>query len=135
MGGIKMKSEKDIIEFFDKYKEQLLPEEKETFMTALKMNMERLPQPSNFKERDPEMSKEYAEWLLNKMKKDYRRQKREAVLTCVLVSVIVAALLLFLYGFGVFEISTTVTVVVLAAVAFIAVGFIANTIPSVIKYR
>ena len=130
-----MKKEKDIVEFFDKYSEQLLPQDREQFMQSLKEKMEQLPVPSSFNEMDPEMSKEYAEWLLNRMKREYRRQKREAVITCVLVSVVVAALLIFLYGFGVFDISTTVTVVVLAVVALCAVGFIANMIPSVLRYR
>ncbi len=130
-----MKREKDIVEFFGKYSKQLLPQDREQFMQSLKEKMEHLPVPTSFNEMDPEMSKEYAEWLLDRMKKEYRRQKREAVITCVLVSVVVAALLLFLYGFGVFDISTTVTVVVLAAVALCAVVFIANMIPSVLRYR
>ena len=125
-----MKREKDIVEFFDKYSEQLLPEDRDQFMQSLKEMMEHLPVPSSFNKMDPEMSKEYAKWLLDRMKKDYRRQKREAVITCFLVSVVVAALLLFLYGFGVFDISTAVTAVVLAVVALGAVGFIANMIPS-----
>ena len=130
-----MRREKDLVEFFDKYSEQLLPEDRDQFMQSLKEKMDHLPVPSGFNKMDPEMSKEYAEWLLNRMKKEYRRQKREVMLTCVLVSVVVAALLLFLYGFGVFEISTAVTAVVLAVVALGAVGFIASMIPSVIRYR
>ena len=129
-----MKREKDIVEFFDKYSEQMLPEDREQFMNSLKEKIGHLPVPSDFKEMDPEMSKEYAEWLLDRMKREYRKQKREAVITCVLGSVIVATLLLFLYGFGVFDISTTVTVVVLAVVALCAVGFIAYMIPSVLRY-
>ena len=40
---MKMKKEKDIVKFFNRYSEQMLPEDGEQFMEKLKRNMELLP--------------------------------------------------------------------------------------------
>ena len=124
-----MKKEKDIVEFFNRYSEQLLPKEKEAFMADLKANMERLPVPSGFQEMDPERSKKYADYLIRKMKAEYRRRRRDAVIGCIFACAIMAALLLALYAFGAFAVNTVLTVVLLAIVALVCIGFIYSVIP------
>ena len=111
---MKMKKEKDIVEFFDHYSEQMLPEDGEQFMKKLKPNMDLLPVPSAFNKMDSELSKEYAEWLLAKMKRDNKRTQRDGIISCVFTSIITATALCIINALGILNINLSVTIGVLA---------------------
>ena len=126
---MKMKKEKDIVKFFNRYSEQMLPEDGEQFMKKLKQNMELLPVPSDFNKMDSELSKEYAEWLLAKMKKDYRRSKKDTIISCIFTSILIAIALLVISALGVLDINILVTVGVLAAVALASITLLYSLLP------
>ncbi len=128
-----MKKEKDIVKFFDRYSEQMLPEDGEQFMKKLKQNMDLLPVPSAFNKMDPELSKEYAEWLLIKLKKDYKRAKIDAIMSCVFTSIIIAALFLVINALGLLENNIILSLCVFVAVGIVAIGFTFSVIPSQLK--
>ena len=124
-----MKKEKDIVKFFNRYSEQMLPEDGEQFMEKLKRNMELLPVPSSFNEMDPEISKEYSEWLLAKLKKDYKRSKKDAIISCIFTSILIIIALLVISALGVLDINILVTVSVLAAVALASITLLYSLLP------
>lgn len=125
-----MKKEKDIVEFFNHYSEQMLPKDGKLFMEKLEQNINQLPVPSAFKEMDPEMSKEYARWLLAKLEKDYKRSKRDTIICCVFTSITVAAILLAISALGVLEINSMVTLGILAVVALVSIGLMYSLLPA-----
>lgn len=131
---MEIKSEKNLVEFFNLYSERLLPDDGKQFMKDLRKNMVRLPIPSGFNNVDPETSMEYAEWLIRKMEINYKRTKRDVIISCILASSIMAAVLLVLYGLGVFAINTATTVVVLTSMSLVSIGFIASRIPYLTKF-
>ena len=124
-----MKKEKDIVKFFERYSEQMLPEDGAQFMEKLKQNMDLLPVPSAFNKVDQEMSKEYAEWVLAKLKKDYKRTKREVVISCLFACMTIVAVLLVVYSLGIFEINRMVSLGVWAVVALVLIGLLYNLLP------
>ena len=126
---MKMKKEKDIVKFFNRYSEQMLPEDGEQFMEKLKRNMELLPVPSSFNEMDPEISKEYSEWLLAKLKKDYKRSKKDAIISCIFTSILIIIAFLVISALGVLDINILVTVSVLAAVALASITLLYSLLP------
>lgn len=128
-----MKKEKDIIEFFGKYSNALLPEDKERFMGELKDRIDRLPVPSSFDRTDPEVSKEYCERVMKRLKTNYKRKKRDAVISCVFSIVIAEILMIVLYALGAFSISPVITSAVLIAAAFVLLGFIAYMFPPTLE--
>lgn len=125
-----MKGEKDIAEFFGMYSEKMIPEEKKLFMKTLKEKIDRLPVPSCFDAKEPELSREYARHMFDKMKREYRWHVIDTVISCVFAVAIIVFMLSLLYVSGIFSINTTVTLVAFAFVALTAVTFIFSMDPS-----
>ncbi len=124
-----MKKEKDIVKFFDRYSEQMLPEDGEQFMKKLKQNMDLLPVPSVFNKMDSELSKEYAEWLLAKMKRDYKCTQRDGIILCIFTSILTATALCIINALGILNINLSVTVGVLAVLAIAILALLYSLSP------
>ncbi len=124
-----MKQDKDIVEFFNHYAGELLPEDGEQFMERLRKNIEWLPTPQAMQTMDPELSKAYAEWLLRKAKREYRQSVRDAVVTCVITCVTLAVVMLWVRHLGVLGTNPYTTVAVSALIVLLAAGMIFSFVP------
>lgn len=128
-----MKNDKEIVEFFSKYSDKLLPTNQEEFMKKLKENIDLLPVPSNFDKMEPEAYREYCHWLMKKMKFDYKKIKKNLKITCVFASAIVSALILFAYSVGAFSNGHEITIIILLVIVSIMFVFTYSMIPSLLR--
>ena len=78
---------------------------------------------------DPEISKEYSEWLLAKLKKDYKRSKKGTIISSIFTSILIAIALFVISVQGVLNGNPIVTVGVLAVVALASIAFLYSLLP------
>lgn len=126
---MKMKKEKDIVKFFNHYSEQMLPTDGEQFIEKLKQNMDLLPVPSAFSKMEQEMSKEYAERLLAKLKKDYKRSKIDVIISCIFISIIIATAVLAISMFGISDTNSIMAIGMLAIVTLASITLLYHLLP------
>lgn len=126
---MKMKKEKDIVKFFNHYSEQMLPTDGEQFIEKLKQNMDSLPVPSAFSKMEQEMSKEYAERLLAKLKKDYKRSKIDVIISCIFISIIIATAVLAISTLGIPDTNSIMAIGMLTIVTLASIILLYHLLP------
>ena len=121
---MEMKQDKEIVEFFNRYAGEMLPEDNGQFMERLRRNIEWLPTPQAMRKMDPELSKAYGEWLLKKMKREYRQSVRDTVISCILTCVTLAVVFLWVFNLGVLDTNPYIIAAVSALIMLLSVGMI-----------